>query len=177
MAQLLGFIYMIFLMMSNFGKNTKQILSMQTISFFFKTLHYYLLGGISGFLTSLISMIRNIIFYKIKTNKIWTIVFIIIYLIIGILTFKTIYTLLPVFATITYTLIINYGNPKYLRYGMIITSISWLIYNIYIISYSGIILQALTLLTSIIAIIKLDKKKDIPYNINKERWEKCYKKN
>lgn len=177
MAQFLGFLYMIFLMISNFGKNTKQILLMQTISFFFKTLHYYLLGGISGFLTSLISMIRNLIFYKIKTNKIWTVTFIIAYLIIGIITFKSIYSLLPVFATITYTLIINQGKPKYLRYGMIITSISWLIYNIYISSYSGVILQAVTLITSIIAIINLDKKKDIPYNINKERWGMCCKKN
>ena len=80
MGQILGFVYAIFLILSNFGKTTKQILFLQTISFLFKTLHYYLLGGISGFLTSLISMIRNIIFYKIKTNKLWTIFFIIIYI-------------------------------------------------------------------------------------------------
>lgn len=158
MAQFLGFIYAFFLIISNYGKTAKQILMLQTISFFFKTVHYYLLGGFSGFLTSLISMIRNLIFYKIKTSKIITILFIIIYLIIGFITLKSIYTLLPVFATITYTLIINKNNPKYLRYGTIITSITWLIYNIYIISYSGIIVQLITLITSIIAIIKLDKK-------------------
>lgn len=158
MGQFLGFIYAIFLILSNFGKTTKQILFLQTISFFFKTLHYYLLGGISGFLTSLISMIRNIIFYKIKESKIWTTSFIIIYLIIGFLTLNSLFSLLPVFATITYTLIINYDKPNYLRYGMIITSISWLAYNIYIISYSGIIIQIIMLISNIIAIIKLDKK-------------------
>lgn len=158
MAQILGFIYALFLIISNFRKTAKQILLFQTISFFFKTLHYYLLGGISGFLTSFISMIRNIIFYKIKESKIWTIFFIIIYIIIGILTLKSFYTLLPVIATITYTLIINYDNPKYLRYGMFLTSLTWLIYNIYIISYSGIIIQLIMLISNIIAIIKLDKK-------------------
>lgn len=158
MGQILGFIYALFLILSNFGKSTKQILFLQTISFFFKTLHYYLLGGISGFLTSLISMIRNIIFYKIKESKIWVVFFIIIYIIIGIITLKSIYTLLPVFATIIYTLIINYNNPKYLRYGIFITSLTWLIYNIYIISYSGIIIQIIMLISNIIAIIKLDKK-------------------
>ena len=158
MGQILGFVYAIFLILSSFGKTTKQILFLQTISFLFKTLHYYLLGGISGFLTSLISMIRNIIFYKIKTNKLWTIFFIIIYIIIGIITLKSFYTLLPVLATITYTLIINYNNPKYLRYGMFITSLTWLIYNIYIISYSGIIIQIIMLISNVIAIIKLDKK-------------------
>lgn len=158
MGQILGFIYALFLILSNFGKSTKQILFLQTISFFFKTLHYYLLGGISGFLTSLISMIRNIIFYKIKESKIWVVFFIIIHIIIGIITLKSIYTLLPVFATIIYTLIINYNNPKYLRYGIFITSLTWLIYNIYIISYSGIIIQIIMLISNIIAIIKLDKK-------------------
>lgn len=158
MGQILGLIYALFLILSNFGKSTKQILFLQTISFFFKTLHYYLLGGISGFLTSLISMIRNIIFYKIKESKIWAVFFIIIYIIIGIITLKSIYTLLPVFATIIYTLIINYNNPKYLRYGIFITSLTWLIYNIYIISYSGIIIQIIMLISNIIAIIKLDKK-------------------
>jgi len=159
MGQLLGFVYALFLIISNFGKTTKHILFMQTIAFFFKTLHYYLLGGISGFLTSLISMIRNLIFYKIKESKLWTTLFILIYLIIGIITLKDIYTLLPVLATITYTIVINYNNPKYLRYGIFITSLTWLIYNIYIISYSGIIIQIVMIISNIIAIIKLDKKR------------------
>lgn len=159
MAQLLGLFYALFLFFSILGKNTKQILLMQTISFLFKSFHYYLLGGISGFVTSFISMLRNIIFYRIKENYIFTIVFIIIYIIIGIVTYNSFYSLLPVIATIVYTLIINYDNPKYLRLGMLFTSITWLIYNIYIISYSGIIIQIIMIITNIFAIIKLDKKK------------------
>lgn len=159
MAQLLGLFYALFLFFSILGKNTKQILLMQTISFLFKSFHYYLLGGISGFVTSFISMLRNIVFYRIKENYILTIIFILIYLIIGIVTYNSFYSLLPVIATIVYTLIINYDNPKYLRLGMLFTSITWLIYNIYIISYSGIIIQIIMIITNIFAIIKLDKKK------------------
>ncbi len=158
MAQTLGFIYALFLMFSNFGKTAKQILLLQTVSFFFKGIHYYLLGGISGFLTSIISMIRNIIFTKIKSNKIWTIIFILIYLAIGFLTYTTFGTLLPIIATIFYTIIVNKNNPSYLRWGMFITSVIWFLYNIYIISYGGIITQVVILVSNIIAIIKLDKK-------------------
>lgn len=157
MAQFLGLIYAIFLILSNYGKTTKQILYLQTISFLFKAIHYYLLGGISGFLTSLISMIRNIIIYKTQ-NKTLTIIFIIIYITIGTITLKSIFTILPVIATITYTIIITKNNPKYLRYGTLITSITWLIYNIYIMSYSAIVLQTIMIISNIIAIIKLDKK-------------------
>ena len=159
MAQGLGFIYALFLMLSNFGKTTKQILLLQTISFFFKSVHYYLLGGISGFLTSIISMLRNLIFTKIKSNKTWTIVFILIYLIIGFMTYTTLGSILPIIATIFYTIIVNKNNPSYLRWGMLITSIIWLLYNIYIISYSGIITQVIILFSNVLAIIKLDKKK------------------
>lgn len=159
MGQLLGIIYALFLILSNFGKNTRQILLLQTFSFFFKAFHYYLLGGVSGFLTSVISMIRNLIFYKVKESKIWTILFILIYLIIGIITYKNFYTLLPVLATIGYTFIINYNNPKYLRLGMLLTSSTWLIYNIYINSYSGIIIQVFMLVSGIASILTLDKKK------------------
>ena len=168
MAQIIGFIYALFLMISNFGKTAKHILMLQTISFFFKSFHYYLLGGLSGFLTSVISMIRNLLFYKIK-SKIWTIIFIIIYVIIGIFTYSSIFTIFPVLATIIYTLIINYNNPKYLRYGMFLTSLTWLIYNIYIFSYSGIITQVIMIISNIIAIIKLDKNTHLNYNTYKER--------
>lgn len=159
MAQSLGFIYALFLFFSILGKSTKQILLMQTISFLFKSVHYYLLGGISGFVTSFISMLRNLIFYRVKENYIFTIIFILIYIVIGIATYNSFYSLLPVIATIVYTLIINYDNPKYLRLGMLFTSITWLIYNIYIISYSGIIIQIIMIVTNIFAILKLDKKK------------------
>lgn len=159
MAQSLGFIYALFLFFSILGKSTKQILLMQTISFLFKSVHYYLLGGISGFVTSFISMLRNLIFYRIKENYIFTIIFILIYIVIGIVTYNSFYSFLPAIATIVYTLIINYDNPKYLRLGMLFTSITWLIYNVYIISYSGIIIQIIMIVTNIFAILKLDKKK------------------
>lgn len=159
MGQILGFIYAFFLFLSIFGKTSRKILIMQTFSFFFKGLHYLLLGGLSGFLTSFVSMIRNLIFYKLKSNRYWTILFVIIFLLIGIFTYDTFFSLMPVIATIIYTLIINYNNPTYLRYGMLLTSLTWLIYNIYVVSYSGIMIQIILLISNVIAIIKLDKKK------------------
>jgi len=154
MAQLLGFIYAIFLLVSNFGKTKGQILWMQTVSFFFKAVHYLFLGGFSGFLVSLVSMIRNIIFFKIKTSFILTIIFILIYLLVGISSYENIFSTLPVLATIFYTMVINKSNLLNLRIGLIITSLIWLTYNIYILSYSAIIVQIITLVSNIILIKK-----------------------
>lgn len=158
MGQLLGFFYALFLILSSWGKNIKQILIMQTISFIFKGFHYYLLGGLSGFLTSMISAIRNLIFYKVKQNNTISLIFIIVYLIIGYLTFQNIFSLIPVLATIFYTVVVNENNKTYLRISLLITSFLWLIYNVYLMSYSGIIIQIINLFSSTLAITKLDKK-------------------
>ena len=164
MAQFLGFIYALFLIISNFGKTAKKILLIQTMAFFFKSIHYYLLGGVSGFLTSLVSMIRNLLFSKKACNLIWTIIFITIFIGIAVISYKGVYTLFPVLATIIYTIIINYEKPKYLRVGMLITSMSWLLYNIYVESWAGTVIQIILLISNITAIIKLDKKPKMPYN-------------
>ena len=158
MGQILGFIYALFLIISSFGRVANKILIIQTFAFFFKAMHYYLLGGMSGFITSIISLIRNLVFTKIKASKIWTIIFIILFILSGIYYYQGFFCLLPVIATIIYTIIINYDNPKYLRWGMFFTSVAWLIYNIYIISYAGTLIQTAVLMTNILAIIKLDKK-------------------
>jgi len=155
MAQILGFIYALFLLLGNFGKTRGQILLLQTISFFFKALHYLFLSGFSGFLVSLVSMIRNIIFFKLKITFVWTIIFVLIYLLMGIYSYENIFSTLPVLATIIYTLAVNKNNLLYLRIGLIITSIVWLTYNIYIVSYSGIIIQIITLISNVFLVKKL----------------------
>lgn len=159
MGQLLGFFYALFLILSSWGKSVKQILVMQTISFIFKGFHYYLLGGLSGFLTSIISAIRNLIFYKLKKSTVLSVIFILLYLIIGFATYQDVFSLIPVLATIFYTIIINKNKENYLRLGLLITSFLWLIYNIYLLSYSGIIVQIINLFSSVLAMIKLDKRK------------------
>jgi len=164
MAQTLGFFYTLFLIISNFQKTAKKILIFQTLSFLFKSIHYLLLGGLSGFWSSNISMIRNIIFSKIKRNKKLTYFFIILYFILGIITYKDLGSILPMCASIYYTIIVNTNNPKYLRKGMIINCLIWLLYNIYIISYAGITTQIVMIISTIISIKKLDKNKNINYN-------------
>ena len=48
---------------------------------------------------------------------------------------------------------------KYLRLSSLFTSFIWLIYNIYLISYGGILTQIILIISNISAMIKLDKKK------------------
>ncbi|MBQ9011951.1 MAG: excinuclease ABC subunit UvrC [Bacilli bacterium] len=168
MAHALGFVYTLFLILANFRKKFSQILIFQTISFFFKGLHYLLLGGLSGFWSSNISMVRNLIFSKTKNNKFFLFLFIFVYVVFGILSYNDFCSILPLFASVFYTVIISFKKPKYLRSGMIINCLLWLIYNIYILSIAGIITQFLVIVMTFISIIKLDKRLYLNYNSGSE---------
>ncbi len=158
MGQLMGFIYMFFLIFSYFQKYASKLLLYQSLAFLFKGIHYFLIGGLSGSLTSIVSFIRNLLFTKVK-SKVLIIFFIILYLIIGITCFTDIFSTLPVIATILYSFFVYIKNPKYLRLSSLFTSFIWLIYNIYLISYGGVLTQIILIISNISAMIKLDKKK------------------
>ena len=158
MGQLMGFIYMFFLIFSYFQKYASKLLLYQSLAFLFKGFHYFLIGGLSGALTSFVSFIRNLLFTKVK-SKFLIIFFIILYLLIGYFTFTDIFSVFPVGATIFYSFFVYIKNPKYLRLSSLFTSFIWLIYNIYLVSYAGILTQLILIISSFLAIIKLDKKK------------------
>ena len=157
MGQLMGFVYMFFLIFSYFQKYAKGLLLYQSLAFLFKGIHYFLIGGLSGAVTSIISCLRNLVFTKVK-SKVLMILFIILYIIIGYFTFTNLFSLLPVLATILYSFFVYIKNPKYLRISSLFTSFIWLTYNIYLFSYSGIITQVILIISNISAMIKLDKK-------------------
>ena len=168
MAQLLGFFYALFLMIGNFKKTSGQILIFQMISFFFKAVHYLLLGGLSGFYSSVISMMRNLIFFKVKKNLYLMVIFLILYFVMGIFTYKDIGSIIPSLASIFYTIVINTSDPGLLRKGMVVNCLLWFFYNIYIVSIAGIFIQIIMICSTIMAILKLDKNKHIFYNVSKE---------
>ena len=67
-------------------------------------MQYILLGALSGAFTNIIGLIRTLIFkYKLLNNKMIFIIILILYLIIGALTYNGIISILPVIAAFIYT--------------------------------------------------------------------------
>ena len=158
MGQLIGFIYMFFLIYSYFQKTANKLLLYQSLAFLFKGIHYFLIGGMSGAITSVISFIRNLFFTKVS-SKLLMLFFIILYLIIGFITYNGFFSILPVAATIFYSFFVYIKNLKYLRISNLFISFIWLSYNIYLLSYAGILVQLILIISSVFSIIYLDKKK------------------
>ena len=157
--QLIGLLGFCILVLSFYKKETVTILTYQITSNFAYTIHYFLLGGLSGAFCSLIGIIRNIVLIKLNNKKVIIPIFIFLYLIVTILFYEGIYSLLPMIANSCYLISMTYKSKKALLIGAIISSIGWIIYSVFVSSYISVITELILLISNTIQFVKIKKSK------------------
>jgi len=159
--QLIGLLGFCILVLSFYKRETVKILTYQITSNFAYTVHYFLLGGLSGAFCSLIGIIRNIVLIKLKNSKLIIPIFILLYLIVTILFFEGIYSLFPMIANSTYLIMITYKEKRKLLIGAIISSVLWILYSAFVSSYVSIITESILLISNTVQLIKIKKVNNI----------------
>ena len=112
------------------------------------------LQAYTGCITIIISIIRNIIALK-KKNKnenIILAIFIILYIVMGIITYNSIFSILPIIASIIYVIGIGNGNENIIRKTGLINMYLWLIYSISTFAVAGAIQNIILIISTHIAI-------------------------
>lgn len=170
LSQIFTIINYLLLAMTYYVKNRKKILIISFMSLLANTIAYILLNAWTGVAMCLVALIRNIIFlideHKNKqTNQITKkdiIILIILYtisIISAILTFDGYLSLLSVFATMLYTYSVWQKNPKTYKLLGIPVGILWILYNLYVKSLFGIILESALLVCSTSGYVLAKKRK------------------
>ena len=163
LAQIIGFIAFFVSLIAYHRKDKKTILINMIIANIINLVHYLLLGAYSGCITKLLAIFRDcfIIFKKNCNNFLnyfYLIFFIILYIIASIFTFNGILSILPLLAALIYTIFIWNGNELRLKKIAFICYFIWLIYNIFVMSISGIVSNVISIVSTLIA-IKNEKKR------------------
>lgn len=163
LAQVFGTLGLISMASSYQQKKKKNFLFFQIFSNLFYGLQYLVLNAYTALITCLISMVRTLIYHRNeqrnKENPISSLIIIeLIIIIVGIVTYNNIYSLLPIFITFIFT----YGTwQKNLRtsykIGMI-SSFLWIVYNLIVKAYIGMIGAIIELIAGIIGYIRLIRK-------------------
>lgn len=160
LAQLCGLFGGVSNILSSWQNERKKMLMLLLIDNICYFSQYILLGALSGACISLINFFRTLLFInKKRLTNIVLVVFMIIYLIIGILTFDGIYTLIPTIISIFYVNVLWLDDEKLIRKGSVIMLLSWCIYNLSVNAYVSAIIEFVLMLSNILAIYKLDLKK------------------
>lgn len=161
-VQLLGFIALIFLAYSFTKTKKESILFNQVISYIFYSIHYLLLNASSGYIISVINLLKSL-FLAIKERHSFLqknyilFIMIIVYILATYYTYQDLYSLLPAMGAIIYTSMLWQGTVKEVNIGGIINSVLWVIYNIHVLSYVGIISDSLLIIINIVMLIRMCK--------------------
>ncbi len=168
LAQIFGLLGALSMLLSNWQKTKNKVLTFLIFDSLFYFNQYILLEAVSGAFTNIIGLLRTIIFkykdkYKIFQNNITLLLIITIYITIGMLTYSGITSIFPIVASILYSVVLWQNDVKKIRVGTAVMILSWLIYNLTVGAYLSAIVEAVLLISSITAIIKLDilKKENI----------------
>jgi hypothetical protein len=158
-GNLIALIASLIMLWSGYIKNKKKILFFQTIQIGLSVISNIVLGGITGAIINAISFVRNIICYKDKLNKKWKVILII--LSAGLTLYFNnlgLIGLLPLVSTIAYILLMDIKDVIKFKNLIIFTMTMWLIYDIYIMSYTAAVFDFGTIIANVISIYQIKNK-------------------
>ena len=171
LSQILILISYTLLIITYHINNRNKVIMINLISLTITMLSYLCLSAYAGMSMEIIAIIRNIIFYKFDKNennhKNNTNLLIIIYfltVILAIITYNGLLSITSVLASIIYTYSIWQKNPRRYKILGIPVGILGAIYNIYISSILGIVLETSLMVSSIIGLTKESNIKKINNN-------------
>ena len=167
-AQIFGVIALIILVISFQNNKKERLLRLQMFSSLLYAIQYVFLKAYTGFAMNIICMIRNLIFNKFKDKRpplYYLVIIIVLMVISSFFTFNGIISLLPTIAVILYSIALWNGNMKIIRATEIISCTLFIIYDIKVLAFTGLIATIIEMISAILALYRFDIKRS-KSNIN-----------
>lgn len=159
-ANAIALIASLLMVYTGYIKKKEKILFFQTIQIGLSVISNIILGGITGAIINTLGLIRNILCYKEKLNKIAQIILIILSILLGVyFNNLALIGLLPIISNVVYIVFMNIKDVIKFKYLIIFTMTMWLVYDIYIMSYTSAVFDLGTMIANIIAVIQIKRNK------------------
>lgn len=162
--QLIGFLGLaISIVAFQFKKHRGIVLCKATSELVF-SLQYILLGAWTAAVLDFISVIRNLLFYRLVKKGRSTLPVIVGFglfvIATGFFTFDGFVSVLPIGSKLLTTISYGIKKEKWLRIITLPSCILWIIYNLYVNSIAGVLTDSMTLISLLIAMYKFDFRKE-----------------
>lgn len=163
-AQVFGAIALIILIISLQKNNKKILLKYQFFSSLLYAIQYVFLNAYTGCLMNLVCMGRNISFnkYQEKRPPMYMLIIVILLMItFSVFTYVGYISLLPMIAVILYSIAVWNENLKVIRSIELISCSLYIIYNINVQAYTGLIATIIEFIGALIALFRFDIKRKV----------------
>lgn len=132
-----------------FLKKKSHILAAQSVQCLFMGFGNLILGGVSGFIANIVSVIRNLVFAKWQPNLWLKIGFIALQVLLSVNSLSAGWIgWLPILAAAVFTWFLDTKSEELLKIVIIGTMVMWLIYDIYYRNYVASFFDVLTILSN-----------------------------
>lgn len=163
LTQFVGIIAFLFFISSIQLKDKGKLLIFQLFANLFYALQYILLNVVVAGSMNILSVFRCFILFlyaKKKKNppKVILVLFIFLIISIGIFTYESYLSIIPIGITLLYTISTFQDDMKSIRVLFIIAAIFWIIYNLSVGAYTALIGNAFELTSGIVSIIRYRNK-------------------
>ena len=166
----LGFVSVALFFYSYQRTQKSKIMIIQTIATALSCLQYLLIGATSGFALNIICIIRNFAFYyREKTNKndLFTPAFFgAAMLVVSCFSWEGYHSSLITLGLVVNTICMGVFDAVSFRKTILISSTLILIYNVFALSYSGMVSESISLISVIIGIIRFRNTQVKPFEAN-----------
>ena len=143
-----------------FLKKKSHILIAQSVQCLFMGAGNLILGGVSGFICNVVTILRNLVFVKYNPTLALKIGFIVLQVILSIGSLSAGWiSWLPIIAAAIFTWNLDTKDTSRLKIVILITQVLWLIYDTYFRNYVSTAFDIMTMISNIIGLYMLKKSK------------------
>lgn len=143
-----------------FLKKKNHILIAQCVQCLFMGVGNLVLGGVSGFICNIVTIIRNLVFVKFRNTTFLKIFFIVLQLVLSIGTLSAGFiSWLPLMAAALFTWCMDTKSPAKLKICILCTQVLWLIYDLYYRNYVASAFDVMTMVSNLIGLYMVCKTK------------------
>ena len=172
-AQIVGIVAMAFNILSYQFKKRESVIICHLFGSTLFAISFFMLGAFTGGILNAVDTVRGLIFYdkkKLKADSpVWIAVVEVIYILSYVATFtlfgkdftlfNAIIELLPVVGLTALTVGYSKDDSKAIRLAGLISSPSWLIYNVVNVAIGAIICEVLSIISIVLGIVRHDIKR------------------
>jgi len=143
-----------------FLKRKNQILIAQCIQCLFMGVGNLVLGGVSGFICNIVTILRNLVFVKFRNTIFLKISFIVLQFLLSIGTLSAGFiSWLPLIAAALFTWCMDTKSAAKLKICILCTQVMWLTYDLYYRNYVASAFDVMTMVSNLIGLYMVCRKK------------------
>lgn len=156
----ISFVGCLIMVSIGFLKKKSHILAAQSVQCAFMGFGNLILGGVSGFICNMVTILRNLAFVKLRPTTGLKVLFIVLQVALSLGSLSAgLVSWLPILAAALFTWFLDTKSETKLKLVILTTQVMWLIYDIYYRNYVATAFDVMTMISNTIGLHMILKSK------------------